>query len=163
VNLPRTPLLALLCSLRISCACTHLPGYSPAILCALVVTYDLYLCIRYYRYPINIYLSSSHNHLCLYTYSILPRHHYFSTSLAFSSFLIPSLSSTPSTTMSKRPNQSGGMKRVPSTPVPASAKKEATPLQPGPAGTSTSTSTSADNPKFYVCLSPRPKGMPLMI
>ena len=78
MNLPRTPLLALLCSLQISSACTHLPDYIPAILCALVVTYDLHLCIRYYHCTINIYLSSVHNHLCLSLQ--LPRHHYSPTS-----------------------------------------------------------------------------------
>jgi hypothetical protein len=46
--------------------------------------------------------------------------------------------------MSKQRQNQPGIKRVPSTPVPPQARKEATPLQPGPAGTS-----SGSTPKFY--------------
>lgn len=49
--------------------------------------------------------------------------------------------------MSKQRQNQPGIKRVPSTPIPPQARKEPTPLQPGPAGTGTS--TSAGTPKFY--------------
>jgi hypothetical protein len=102
-------------------------------------------CCRYtvcieYEYPPSLI------NYPLYPLLKMPRHSLYVTCLLFLLYCIPSLSLySIHTTMSKQRQNQPGIKRVPSTPVPPQARKEPTPLQPGPAGTSTSGST----PKFY--------------